>query len=281
MKIRVFYDDNQTAEKNSSFSPSAVKPAKALASWRKLGVPLEVLTFKPLKPSEISIAHDPEYVKKVLTCQIANGFGNTLPEVAKTLPWVSGSFVAATLDVLHTRGVAISPTSGAHHAGWDFGGGFCTFNFLMIAAVRALEAGAKRVGILDLDQHGSNGCYDIIKKMGLEDKTVLWDLGSYGPSASQAERWLAEFPTLLQNKFHDCDIVLCQLGVDCHVEDPLGGCFTTEQLKKRDNTVFTFCQSHHIPLVVNLAGGYQQPIRKVLDLHDAMIKECWNVYGKK
>ena len=69
-----------------------------------------------------------------------NGFGNYNREITNSLRYTVGSIVGATIHVLRTPGstdsrVAVSPTSGFHHAGYDFGGGFCTFNGLMIAAI--------------------------------------------------------------------------------------------------------------------------------------------------
>ncbi len=48
----------------------------------------------------------------------------------------------------------------------------------------------------------------------------------------------------------------------------------------RDRIVFQFAKDNNIPLVWNLAGGYQEPIEKVLDLHENTLQECLKVmYG--
>lgn len=39
------------------------------------------------------------------------------------------------------------------------------------------------------------------------------------------------------------------------------------QLARRDSTVFETCQRLRIPVVTNLAGGYQRPLEKVVALH--------------
>ena len=33
-----------------------------------------------------------------------------------------------------------------------------------------------------------------------------------------------------------------------------------------------------LPIAWNLAGGYQQPLRKVLDIHDHTLRECMAVF---
>ncbi|RYD17356.1 MAG: hypothetical protein EOP88_27005 [Verrucomicrobiaceae bacterium] len=47
--------------------------------------------------------------------------------------------VHAALHAYKTKESAFSPTSGAHHAGYFNGGGFCTFNHLVLAALKAFR----------------------------------------------------------------------------------------------------------------------------------------------
>ena len=67
----------------------------------------------------------------------------------------------------------------------------------------------------------------------------------------QYEGWLAR----AIEKCLDCDLVLYQAGADPHIDDPLGGILTTAQMSARDRLVFE--KLGHLPLVWNLAGGYQ------------------------
>lgn len=66
--------------------------------------------------------------------------------------------------------------------------------------------------------------------------------------------------------------MLYQAGADPHVNDPLGGWMTTAQLYERDVIVFETAREMGLPVVFNLAGGYQRDedggIRPVLDIHD-------------
>lgn len=56
-----------------------------------------------------------------------------------------------------------------------------------------------------------------------------------------------------------------------HRDDPLGGVLTTTQMKERDEIMFSTAKSCGIPIVWNLAGGYQRDengsIKPVIDLH--------------
>ena len=105
-----------------------------------------------------------------------------------------------------------------------------------------------------------------------------YSMGGTLISHEVAEYWLERLPSLIKKHFSDCDVLIYQAGADCHIDDPLGGIFTTEQLKRRDRIVFETCKEIGLPVAWNLAGGYQKPIRNVLDIHDNTAKECIDVY---
>jgi acetoin utilization deacetylase AcuC-like enzyme len=66
-------------------------------------------------------------------------------------------------------------------------------------------------------------------------------------------------------------IILYQAGADTHIDDPLGGLLTSEQMRERDRAMFSIAHDLSIPLTWNLAGGYQiEPdgsIPRVVELH--------------
>ena len=112
--MKVFYREEQTAKHNSSFSPSAGKPAQAVASWKRLGLPVEIMDFEPATREQLKKVHDPGYVDDVLDLKRSNGFNNKLPEMATALPYVAGSMVAATLHAFKTGETSFSPRRQAH-----------------------------------------------------------------------------------------------------------------------------------------------------------------------
>ena len=274
--LTVVYDERMVADAQS-FSPSARKPREVIASWRQRFPLLEVRAPQPASVEDLCLAHAARYVRGVLSLSIDNGFGNTLPEVAATLPWTNGAMVDAARIALH-EGVAVAPVSGFHHACHDEGGGYCTFNGLIVAArVLRRERAVQRVGILDFDQHYGNGTTQIIRELDLGwiehySAAADWD------QPSQAEAFLDAIPDLLA-RFRDCDLLLYQAGADPHHRDPLGGWLTTAQLRERDRRVFKGCRSMGLPVAWNLAGGYQTPLRKVLDIHDNTMLECLAAYA--
>ena len=122
------------------------------------------------------------------------------------------------------------------------------------------------VVILDLDCHYGNGTENIIWRIGV-DWIEHCTFGGCGIRLDNAGQWLKDLPEIMV-RFAKCDVVLYQAGADPHVNDPLGGILTTEQLYERDRTVFKTLKDMGMPVAWNLAGGYQTPLRKILDLHD-------------
>lgn len=279
--IPVFYRPEMVAD-SGGYSPS---PGKA--RWfvdRCSTMPVTIIPPKPASHSQIAMAHLDAYVDGVMTCQLDNGFGNRRPDVAAALPFQVGSMIDAALHVTAARGnrVACSPTSGFHHARYASGHGFCTFNGLVIAAQVMLAAGrARRVGIIDLDYHDGDGTQEILRTLNLRDKILHWSAGFTFNSSSQADMLLRSLTSKVK-MFADCDLLLYQAGADQHVDDPLGGLLTSEQMAMRDRSVFWTAREYRIPLVWNLAGGYRRSadggISPVIDTHVETMKQCIDIY---
>jgi acetoin utilization deacetylase AcuC-like enzyme len=274
--MKVFYSEKVVADAHS-FSPSAHKPREVVASWLRRFPVLDLVEPMPLTVEELSLAHDEDYVRGVLSLKRANGFGNHLPEVAASLPWTSGAMLDAARAAL-IEGCAVAPVAGFHHASYAQGGGFCTFNGLVVAAlVLRRERPSLRVGILDFDQHYGNGTTDIIRELGLH-WIEHYSAGAWWDQPEQAETFIHRIPDIIR-RFSACDVLLYQAGADPHVDDPLGGWLTTEQLRQRDRAVFTTCMAMSLPIAWNLAGGYQSNLRKVLDIHDNTMQECLSAFA--
>lgn len=267
----VFYNKSQQVNQQQADSPSAGKPKLVLDSWRKLGVKIDRQKVRPLTVDELCLAHDRSHVQGILAGRVKNGFGNTSRDIAKSLPWTTGSFVSAAIHAMRHRECTFSPTSGFHHAGYKHASGFCTFNGLTIAAIILLtKHSANRIGILDLDSHVGDGTDDTLARTQFADSVEHYSLGDHDVNPFNNQQWLDGLPTLIRHCFADCDVLLYQAGVDCHIDDPYldRGCFTTQQIQQREEIVFRTCAELELPVVTNLAGGYQTPIAKVLQLHD-------------
>jgi acetoin utilization deacetylase AcuC-like enzyme len=191
--------------------------------------------------------------------------------------------VAACRLALGARNV-FHPVSGAHHARWNRGGGFCTFNFLVGAGRALLDAGdVSRVAVVDLDTHQGDGTWDLVEqdvRFGLFDIAgqdwigeVDTDRATFAvvdSAEAYAER-LARLPAFL-DRFKP-GLVQYQAGMDCHQDDGVGGIRGVDAafLSWRDRFVMGEVASRGIPLVINLAGGYQSDGTTVT-LHVATVR---------
>lgn len=279
--IPVFHDDRMAVADAQSFSPSAGKPALVVHDWIDAGLPIDLRPVVAATPEQLSLAHDRRFVDGVLSGRLPNGFGNTLATVAQSLPFTNGAMVTACREALANGRVACAPVSGFHHSGYAFAGDFCTFNGLMVAVMTLRREGAAAdVAILDLDQHYGNGTDDIIRRLGVTGVDHFTS-GGHGYTARHAEPFLAELPGRIRT-WAGCSLLLYQAGADAHVDDPLGGWMTTEQLARRDRLVFETAAAIGLPVAWNLAGGYQKDaaggIAAVLGIHRNTMRACVDVY---
>ena len=263
--MRVVYSKAMVAPAQG-FSPSAAKPEAVMAAWRMRWPGIEVRPAIPATMKELCRAHARRYVEDVLALRRANGFGTVSQDVATSLPHTSGALLTAARWALRESTVVAAPVSGFHHSRWDSGGGFCTFNGLMVTAL-ALQADSpgRRVGILDYDYHYGDGTDDILRQLrptGIAHLTA----GARWATPEQADDFLSNIADDLET-MGECEIVLYQAGADPHVDDPLGGFLTTAQLAERDRRVFTGLRERGIPVAWDLAGGYQSPLAKVVGIH--------------
>jgi acetoin utilization deacetylase AcuC-like enzyme len=274
--IPVYFSPAMVAD-SESFSPSAAKPAAVVESWRRLNIPMTVMEPLPASRDDLVRAHEPAYVDGVLSGRISNGFGNRSAAIAASLPFTSGAMLCAAREALRNGCVAVAPCSGFHHASCEHGAGFCTFNGLMVAALALKAAGeADRVGILDFDNHYGDGTDHIISRLHI-DWITHYSAGRAYFDSGDAGRFLAAIAGKIE-AMRDCDVILYQAGADPHIDDPLGGWLTTEQLFERDRLVFQSAHALSVPVAWNLAGGYQSPLRKVLDIHDNTLRACGAEY---
>jgi len=275
--IPVFYSEHMLAD-TDSFSPSASKPRHVLAAWHKAGLPIAVHPFAPASELELCMAHDAVYVRGILEGMLPNGFGNTSPEVARSLPYTTGAMIAAARASL-TSGCACAPVSGFHHAQYDSAGGYCTFNGLVITAQKLLAEGlVLRVLILDCDMHYGDGTDQILELLGVRESITNTSFGRWFHQPSQAGAYLQRLRETAA-RFDSYGPVLYQAGADVHVDDPLGGVLTTEQMIERDRIVFDAARISETPIAWDLAGGYQEPLAKVVGLHVNTLRECVKAFG--
>src|SRR5688572_22302896 len=159
------------------YSPDYVAATESFDTMRKSGWiaeslvvdpidGVEIVAPQPVTFDEVAAVHDPGYVTAVQAGDprhVAESQGFTWdPGMWQSVTASTGGLVAAAVQAM-TDGVAGSLSGGLHHARYDKGSGFCTFNGLVLAARAALSAGAESVLILDLDAHCGGGTHSLIR----------------------------------------------------------------------------------------------------------------------
>lgn len=269
--IPVIYSEKMVGSAQS-FSPSSIKPQLVVEGWITGGYPISLPEPEKIKLSKLYAVHSKSYVDDVLSMKLKNGFGTKDQKTAESLLYTTGAMIQA-VDLCSTEPVVCVPVSGFHHAGYDYGGGFCTFNGLMAAAVHA----DRRVLILDCDFHYGDGTEDILTVQP-NTRITHSTFGRRFHSPMYATKYMVELMRVCADVIPTVDLVIYQAGADVHRDDPLGGVLTTQQMARRDRMVFEACKKAGIPVIWNLAGGYQEPVDKVLALHDNTMRECMGVF---
>ncbi|WP_121202001.1 histone deacetylase family protein [Mucilaginibacter gracilis] len=179
--------------------------------------------------------------------------------------------------------VAFNAAGGTHHAGTNWGEGFCMLNDQAIAANYLLANNlASSILIVDLDVHQGNGTAQIFER---ESRVFTFsmhgannfpfrkehsDLDIPLPDHMADDEYLSilydTLPKLIaQSK---PDFIFYLAGVDVLATDKLGKFDLTKQAcKARDRFVFEQCIKNNIPVQVSMGGGYSPNVRDIVDAH--------------
>lgn len=213
----------------------------------------------------LSTIHSPEYVKAVRT-----GKPRALAQ-SSSFTWDPGIYVmarahvagmvAATRAALENSTTAGSLSSGMHHASFDRGAGFCTFNGLAASVLTARELGARRILILDFDAHAGGGTWDIMQKL-FDDDVVQVDVtvsafDTWTPSASSyfhitdssSYRSSINDALTYARTLDAFDFIIYNAGVDIRNSG-----VSEADLHVREDMVRDFIGE--TPAIFGLAGGY-------------------------
>ncbi|MCJ8209681.1 histone deacetylase [Mucilaginibacter sp. RS28] len=191
-----------------------------------------------------------------------------------------------TIDGCHyafENGIAFNVAGGTHHAGSNWGEGFCLLNDQAIAANYLLKHGlAKSVLIVDLDVHQGNGTAEIFQN---EDRVFTFsmhgannfpyrkeksDLDVPLKDATVGEEYLGVLYNVLPELIRQQkpDFIFYLSGVDVLESDKLGRLkLTKEDCKARDLFVLEQCKLNNIPVQVSMGGGYSPDIRDIVEAH--------------
>ena len=191
-----------------------------------------------------------------------------------------------TIDGCHFAfdyGVAFNVAGGTHHAGTNWGEGFCLLNDQAIAANHLLNNKlTSSILIIDLDVHQGNGTAEIF-----ENEPRVFTFSMHGannfpyrkeksdldiplPDGTSDKEYLGilknTLPKLIDQQ--KPDFIFYLSGVDILATDKLGKlALSKEACKERDRFVLEQCHKHQIPVQVSMGGGYSTDIRDIVDAH--------------
>lgn len=181
------------------------------------------------------------------------------------------------------HGVAFNVAGGTHHAGSNWGEGFCLLNDQAIAANYLLNNKlVSSILIIDLDVHQGNGTAQIFEKEqsvftfsmhganNFPFRKEKSDLDIALPDGTGDEEYLQLLQQILPGLIEQQkpDFIFYLSGVDVLATDKLGKmALSKAACKARDRFVFEQCIKHQIPVQVSMGGGYSPNIRDVVDAH--------------
>lgn len=192
------------------------------------------------------------------------------------------------------NGVAFNVAGGTHHAGSNWGEGFCLLNDQAIAANYLLEKQlAYTILIIDLDVHQGNGTAEIFRN---EKRVFTFSVHGeknfpFRKEKSDLDIGLAdgmedaEYLTLIDENLKQLfdqvqpDFVFYLAGVDVLATDKLGKlALTASGCKQRDELVFGYCIKNKVPVQVSMGGGYSPNIKDIVDAHCNTFKAAHALY---
>ena len=249
----------------------------------------------PIDPDILRALHAPRYVDAFLT-----GEPKKLATFAGFKPWnenlrdavlsIQGGQLLAT-ELAFKHGISANIAQGFHHAHYEYGGSYCTFNGLALIAQHYPN---KRIFVLDCDQHGGDGTADFTRRLDNLYNFSIYGLAFGYPISERAESrhvhikngGFAQYLMALHEAFQkaeewQADIIIYQAGMDCHQADPYGSAwFSTELIQKREEIVFNMAKRQGIPIMFVLAGGYQD-LDDLVQLHVQTFQTAHQIYYEK
>jgi acetoin utilization deacetylase AcuC-like enzyme len=259
-----------------------------------LCAPGELHVPHPVTDEEVLRAHDPAYLKKVVSGALTDkemrriGFPWSERMVERSRRASGGTLGACRVAL--EEGLAANLAGGTHHAFSDRGEGFCVLNDSAIAA-RALRAEGlvEKVVVLDTDVHQGNGTAAILRG----DPNVFTfsihgaknypfrkeesDLDVALPDGADDATFLAALAGALDRVLDlaPWHLAIFLAGADPFEDDKLGRLSVTKVgLAERDRMVLEGCREREIPVVLTMAGGYAKKVEDTVDIHFQTVKRA-------
>ena len=249
--------------------------------------PADFFSPEPVDMQAVYSVHDRNYADRLVQGKLSKqemrriGFAQT-PLLAERELRITNGTVQGALKALDT-GIAFNIAGGTHHAGRDFGEGFCMINDQAVAAQFLIDHNkAKQVLIIDLDVHQGNGTAHIFA-----DEPRVFTFSMHGKNNYPFRKEKSDLDVPLDDRTDDNaylrilkdtlpklveqvrpDFIFYQAGVDILQTDKIGRMSCTVQgCGHRDEMVLQMAKEHNIPVQCSMGGGYSPQLRTILNAH--------------
>ncbi len=219
---------------------------------QRAGVPVEWRSCGLAEEEDLARVHAPVYLDHLRKlCELGGGYlspdTSFGPDSWEAARGASGAAIGAVESALSGEAAFAVARPPGHHAGGEYGMGFCLLNHAAVAAEHARSRGLVRIAILDWDVHHGNGTQDIF----YGDDQVLYLSahqspfypgtgasdevgGGQGrgftvnvplPAGSGEDVYAAAFADVFLPVLRDFrpELIIVSAGYDAHAADPLGG----------------------------------------------------------
>jgi acetoin utilization deacetylase AcuC-like enzyme len=216
------------------------------------GVFVERRPCSPAEREALTAVHDQAYLDNLREMSVTGGGYLSLDTAVGVGSWEAASLAsgaacsAVESAIAGETAFAVARPPG-HHAGRDYGMGFCLTNHAAVAAGHALSRGLERVAILDWDVHHGNGTQDIfygdarVLCLSAHQSPFYPGTGKTGevgegeglgftvnvplPAGSGQDLYAAAFAGVFLPVLREFgpEVILVSAGFDAHIDDLLGG----------------------------------------------------------
>ena len=172
--MAIFFNAEFLSHVQGPFHPEAPERLRGIVmKLKEHGLWRDVVSSKTGRRGMLHLVHTDDYIDFIETCGECALTGDTyVHHETYGIAALSAQCAvdAAAYSKEHgTVAFALTRPPG-HHAGPDFGMGFCYFNNIAIAARHLQSQGDKKIAIVDLDVHHGNGTQQVFAM----DRSVLY-----------------------------------------------------------------------------------------------------------
>lgn len=286
--VAIFYNEEFLGHVQGPLHPESPERLRGIIlKLKQHGLWKEVIPSKTGSKEHLMLVHDEDYIDFIKTCgECAITLDTAVHPETYDIAALSAECAidAVKFSKAERRPSFALTRPPGHHAGRDYGMGFCYFNNIAIAARYLLEEGDRRIAIVDIDVHHGNGTEEIFA----ESPNVLYvsthQLGIFpgtgradyvgdgegegftfnmpfqsGCGDSTFDVAFAEVISPVVRAFKP-DAILVSWGMDTHYKDPLASLTLSSDGHLREaSELLRLAKECHNRLTFILEGGYDVP----------------------